>query len=144
MLGWLGLGCENREVEFVTFVSQCSPSLSTSAPPLTVKNVCEVVQGVEWTVLGARLIGSLKCDEIGQIRYISVEDRIRLVIEYWLAGGDIDSGKPSWRLLISNLDYANLTETADNIRHFAEAVLGKSCNSISVSTFLYSDKSFLT
>jgi len=44
----------------------------------------------------------------------------------------------SWRDVIWALDHAYATKSADNIRHFAEPVRGKSYLSINVSTFLYS------
>ena len=139
MLGWLGLGCQNREVELVTFVSHCSPSLSTSAPPLTVGNVCEAVQGVPWRVLGKSLIPGDEYDEIEQLQDTSNEERLRAVVECWLGGGGTAvRQEPSWRRLIWALDDENQTSVADTIRHFVEPVLGKSCDCISISTFLYS------
>ena len=92
------------------------------------------MQGVEWTVLGGWLIPGGKCDEIKQLQDTSNENRLRAVVECWLGGG----GEPSWRRLIWTLDEEGQTQVADKIRHFAEPVLGKSCDSISVSTFLYS------
>ena len=73
-----------------------------------------------------------KLDEIER-QHQSDEDRLCAVIEYWLQGDE----EPSWRRIILTLD--GTTETtaavADGIRHFAEPLPGKSCNSI---TFLYS------
>ena len=140
MLGWLGLACQHREVEFVTFcLFHTVLPPSTSAPPLTVENVCEAVQGVKWTVLGRGLIPSGKYDEIEQLHDTSNENRLRAVVECWLGGGgEAVRQEPSWRRLICTLDEEGQTQFADKIRHFAEPVLGKSCDSISVSTFLYS------
>ena len=137
MLGWLGLSCQKRVCN-VLFVFHCSPSLSTSAPPLTVENVCEAMQGVEWTLLGGWLIPSDKYDKIEQLQDTSNENRLRAVVECWLGGGHATGWEPSWRRLIWKLDRKGQTQVADKIRHFAEPVLGKSCDSISVSTFLYS------
>ena len=97
------------------------------------------MQGVEWTVLGRGLIrwGSLsgKYDEIRQLQDTSNENRLRAVVECWLGGGGHCVGQePSWRRLIWTLDDSGQTRVADKIRHFAEPVLGKSCDSISVST----------
>ena len=138
MLGWLGLSCQKRVCN-VLFVFHCSPSLSTSAPPLTVENVCEAVQGVEWTLLGERFILSDEYEEIEELHDTSNENRLRAVVECWLGGsGETVRQGPSWRRLIWTLDDNGQTQVADKIRHFAEPVLGKSCDSISVSTFLYS------
>jgi len=129
----------------ILFVSHCSPSLSTLAPPLTVENICEAVQGVEWTLLGynhipsRRLIPYDKYDEIRQLQDTSNENRLRAVVKCWLGGDGHAVGQgPSWRWLIWTLDDNGQTRVADNIRHFAEPVLGKSCDSISVPTFFYS------
>ena len=120
-------------------LSHCSPSLSTSAPPLTVENVCEAMQGVEWTVLGECLIDDDEYDEIEECHNTGNENRLRAVVECWLGGGGHGVGQePSWRSRIRTLDAYGQTQVADSIRHFAEPVLGKSCDSISVSTFLYS------
>jgi len=96
------------------------------------------VQGVEWTVLGSGLIGHFKYNHIKQLQDTSNENRLRAVVEYWLGGGRYVGEEPSWRRLIWTLDEEGQTQVADKIRHFAEPVLGKSCVSISVSTFLYS------
>ena len=65
----------------------------------------------------------------------SDDSRLRAVIECWLQGEGWDE-EPSWRRIIWRLDSANETRVAaDNIRHFAESLPGKSCDSI---TFLYS------
>ena len=133
-LGWIAAA----SVRNILFVSHCSPSLSTSAPPLTVENVCEAVQGVEWTVLGRRLIPKDKYDEMKQLQDTSNENHLRAVVERWLGGGHATGQEPSWRSLILMLDDYGQTQVADKIRHFAEPVLGKSCDSISVSAFLYS------
>ena len=125
-----------------SFISHCSPSLSTSAPPLTVDNVLTAVQGVDWWTLGEVLLAkyyrvnvpvgvesSLK--EI-QGQHQSDADRLHAVVTTWVQGGGLDK-EPSWRRLIWSLDRIKMTSYADNIRHFAEPVLGKSCDS-SLST----------
>ena len=129
----------------ISFISHCSPSLSTSVPPLTADNVLTAVQGMHWRRLGEELLpgeiiqGTLyypKVDEIQQ-QHLSDGDRLRAVVETWVQGGGIHK-EPSWRGLIWALDYLNMTGVADTIRDLSEPVLGKSCDSISVSTFLYS------
>ena len=60
---------------------------------------------------------------------------LRAVIECWLQGEGLYEEEPSWRRIIWALDHANETRAADNTRHFAEPLPGKSCDSI---TFLYS------
>ena len=96
------------------------------------------MQGVEWTVLGRLLIGWDKYDELKQLQDTSNENHLRAVVEHWLGGEHAAGYEPSWRRLIWTLDVKGQTQVADKIRHFAEPVLGKSCDSISVSTFLYS------
>jgi len=138
----------------ISFISHCSPSLSTSAPPLTVDNVLTAVQGVDWRRLGEVLLAegffvSGYVDDSTRKPYgaesslkkihgqhQSDADRIHAVVTTWVQGRGLDK-EPSWRRLIWNLDHIKLTSYADNIRHFAEPVLGKSCDS-NLSTFLYS------
>ena len=102
------------------------------------------VQGVNWRTLAKRLLPSEynekleriypKLDEIEQF-YQFDGDRLRAVIECWIQGDGRDK-QPSWRWIIYHLDWADeTTKIADNIRHFAEPISGKSCDSISVSTF---------
>ena len=118
-------------------VRVCSPSLSTSAPPLTVDTVLTAVQGVNYRALAERLLhaeftvveGKVnwffpKLDE-DDLLYLSDDDCLRAVIECWMQGNGIDE-KPSWRRIIYALDVANDTRIADNIRHHAEPVSGKS------------------
>ena len=119
----------------ISFISHCSPSLSTSAPPLTVDNVLTAVQGVHWRTLGEALLGSSRVDAIG-LQHQSDDDRLHAVVGTWVHVWFFL--KPSWRRLILKLDGSNMTGVADTFRHYAEPVLGKSCDSISVSTFLYS------
>ena len=131
----------------ISFISHCSPSLSISAPPLTVDNVLTAVQRVYWRTLGEELLAKhydvwnnpvgaeSKLKEI-QGQYQSNADRLHAVVTAWVHGDGYDK-EPSWRRLIWNLDHIKMTSYADNIRHFAEPVLGKSCDS-SLSTFLYS------
>ena len=87
-----------------------------------------------WTVLGERLILSDKCYEIEQLQDTSNEERLRAVVECWFDTGEAIGRKPSWRWIILALDRAHQTRVSDTIRHFGEPVLGKSCDSISVST----------
>ena len=91
-----------------------------------------------WTVLGQRLIGSGKCREINKLQDTSNEERLRAVVECWLGGGAVGVYEPSWRRLIWTLDHENQTSVADTIRRFTEPVLGKSCDSTTVSTFCIS------
>ena len=97
--------------------------------------VLTAVQGVNWRTLGKRLLlyDYSKLNEIEQL-YQSDDDRLRAVIERWMQG-DREDEQPSWRRIVWALDDADETRIADNIRHFAEPVSGKSCDSISVSTF---------
>ena len=96
------------------------------------------MQGVEWTLLGEQFIPDGNYDEIEHLHDTRNENRLRAVVECWLGGGGEALGeKPSWRRLIWTLDHKGQTQVADKIRHFAEPVLGKSYDSISVSTFLY-------
>ena len=109
------------------------------------ENILAAVQGVPWRELGEELIygvhshifplgGYPKLDEIEK-QHQSVNSRLRAVIECWLQGEGKDK-EPSWRALIWRLDYANETRAvADRIKHCAEPLPGKSCDSI---TFLYS------
>jgi len=127
----------------INFISHCSPSLSTSAPPLTVDSVLKAVQGVDWRRLGKVLLryqwwsGSYpKINEI-EMQHQCDDDRLHAVVKTWLQG-DGRHGEPSWRYLIWMLDRSKITKVADNIRHFAEPVLGKWYDPISVSTFFYS------
>ena len=129
----------------ISFISHCSPSLSTSAPPLTVDNVLTAVQGVHWRTLGERLLPVEiiqrkwcypKLNKI-ENQHQSDDDRLHAVVNSWVLGEGKDR-EPSWRHLIWVLDHHNMAGVADNMRQFAEPVLGKSCDSISVSTFFYS------
>ena len=96
------------------------------------------MQGVPWTVLGERLIGSGKYREIKRLQDTSNEERLRAVVECWLGGGAASGYEPSWRRLICTLDHVNQTSVADTIRRFTEPVIGKSCDSTTVSTFCIS------
>ena len=117
----------------ISFISHCSPSLSTSAPPLTVDNVLTAVQGVDWRTLGEELfplqfiggkVSYPTLDKIGE-QHLSSDDRLHAVVTTWIQGGGRDK-EPSWRSLIWRLDRRNIASVADSIRHFAEPVLGKS------------------
>jgi len=114
-------------------ISHCSPSLSTSAPPLTVDNVLTAVHGVDWRTLGEVILHFVTLDAgevvsqldlLGQ-QYKSNDDRLHAVVETYVQGGGKDE-EPSWRSLIWRLDGENIASVADSIRHFAEPVLGKS------------------
>ena len=98
------------------------------------------MQGVEWTALAGELapMSRKKYRQIGLLHDASNENRLRAVVEHWLGGGHGAGWEPSWRRLIWTLDGEGQTRVVDKIRHFAEPVLGKSYDSISVSTFLYS------
>ena len=104
------------------------------------------VQGVAWRKLGEELIRGHynteshqwdcpKLDEIER-QHQSDDSCLRAVIEYWLQGEGRDE-EPSWRRIILALDGATETRAAaaDSIRHYAEPLPGKPCDSI---TFLYS------
>ena len=103
------------------------------------------MQGVAWRKLGEELIeyGDYnteshqlhypKLDEIEK-QHQSDDSRLRTVIECWLQG-EGKGEELSWRRIILALDGAKATKAADSIRHFAEPLPGKSCDSI---TFLYS------
>ena len=119
------------EDDIITFVSHFPPPFSTSA--LTVENILTVVQGVPWRSLGARIFPSGIYDEIDRQHHTD-DDRLRAVVQRFLQGDGVDK-EPSWRRIILALDGANETRAANSIRHFAEPLTGKSCDSI---TFLYS------
>ena len=121
----------------ISFISHCSPSLSTSAPPLTVDSVLTAVQGVDWRTLGEALLcthystvsheprgAESKLEKI-QGQHWSDADRLHAVVNTWVKGRGYDK-ETSWRHLIHRLDMGRMTEVADSIRHFAEPVLGKS------------------
>ena len=125
-----------------TLFSPPTTLLSTLAPPLTVENILTAVQGVAWRKLGERLLpltesgglwGYHKLDEIER-QHQSDDSRLHAVIECWLQG-EGRGEEPSWRVLIWRLDGAEATKAADTIRHLAEPLPGKSCDSI---MFLYS------
>ena len=109
-------------------------------------NVLTAVQGVHWRTLGEELLHltedydddtyELIYPELNMIeqQHQSDDDRLHAVVKTWVLGEGVDR-EPSWRRLIWRLDHCNMTGVADNMRQFAEPVLGKSCDSISVSTF---------
>ena len=99
------------------------------------------MQGVAQRKLGERLLrsnvvgGYPKLDEIERQHHSAGESCVHAVIDCWLQGDGKDK-EPSWRALIWRLDKENETSAAaDSIRHYAEPLPGKSCDSI---TFLYS------
>ena len=105
------------------------PPLSTLAPPLTVKNILTSVQGVSWRSLGEKIIPARIYDEITS-QHHSDDDCLHSVVQHFLHSDGVDK-EPSWRRIIWALDHANETNTAsDPIRHFAEPLPGKSCDSI--------------
>ena len=107
----------------------------SSVPPLTVEGILKFLPGVDWRTLGERLIPGRVFAEIIR-QHQSDDSRLRAVIECWLQGEGLYEEEPSWRRMIWILNSANETRAAaDNIRHFAEPLPGKSCDSI---TFLYS------
>ena len=119
----------------------CIKFLSISAPPLTVDNVLDAVQGVHWKTLGEALLLSVTqifLDDKELLDKIkrSDDDRLHAVVKTWVQGDGVDK-KTSWRHLVWRLDHGDMTESADKFRHFAELLLGKSCDSIRVSIFLY-------
>ena len=96
----------------------------------------KAVQGVAWRKLGEGLIGGdyntesdqfdyPKLDEIER-QHQSDDSRLHAVIECWLQGDGVGR-EPSWRALIWRLDRGN---AADRVRHLAEPLPGKSCDSI--------------
>ena len=106
-----------------SFYFTCSPSLSTSAPPFTVDNILTAIQGVNWRTL----------DEV--LRYIySVDDDYTNVcdddLHHAVATALFQSEEMymykerSWRHLIWRLDHHDMIGVADNIRQYAETVLG--------------------
>lgn len=112
-------------------------------------NVLTAVQEVDWRTLGKVLLplellrGEFSyptLDKIGE-QYLSDDDRLRAVVETWVQGDGWDK-KPSWRQFIWTLDWGEMTGVADNVRRFAESVLGKSCDSIIALFTMYT--SFLT
>ena len=93
------------------------------------ENILTAVQGVPWTSLGERIIPAYTYHEIEQ-QCLSNESSLHSVIECWLQGERVDK-EPSWRRIIWALDDTNETRAAaDNIRHLAEPLLGKSCDFI--------------
>ena len=64
-------------------------------------------------------------------QYQSNDDRLHAVVDRWLCGKGKD-WEPSWRELIWILDHADENRVADNMRHFAEPVLGMLHDSITV------------
>ena len=102
------------------------------------------MQGVAWRKLGEELIHGDYNTESHQLEYPKVDEierqhqsddnRLLAVIECWLQGEGRDE-EPSWRALIWRLDWGDATRAvADRVRHLAEPLPGKSCDSI---TFLY-------
>lgn len=105
------------------------------------------VQGENWRVLGRRIFPGEYHQESHQWifpklyaieqQYESDNDCLRAVVECWVQRGGSNK-ELSWRDVVWTLDHAYATNSADNMRHFAEPVLGKSYLSINVSTFLCS------
>ena len=96
------------------------------------ESVLKFLPGVAWRTLGGWLIPSGMFHEIER-QHQSDDSRLRAVIECWLQGEGWDK-EPSWRALIRRLDSVTKTRAvADNIRHFAEPLPGKPCDSITYS-----------
>ena len=97
----------------------------SSVPPLTVEGILKFLPGVAWRRLWERLIPYRVFAEIER-QHQSDDSRLRAVIECWLQGERKDK-EPSWRKIIWTLDGTKDTRAAaDNIRHFAEPLPGKS------------------
>ena len=97
-----------------------------SVQPLRVDTVLRALQGVkDWKRLGESLIGCTnpKLIEI-QTQSRSSVDRLRAVVEHWLQNG----GRPSWRVIMWALDWAEESQLADPIRDYAEPPRGESSN----------------
>ena len=89
------------------------------------EDVLKFVPGVAWRALGERFIPSGVFDDIER-QHQSDESCLHAVIECWLQGDGVDE-EPSWRRIIWALDEEKETRSAaDNIRHFAEPLPGKS------------------
>ena len=98
----------------------------SSVPPLTVEGILKFLPGVAWRTLGEMLIPSGVFAEIRR-QHQSDDSRLRAVIECWLQGEGLYEEEPSWRRIIWALDGAKETRAAaDNTRHFAEPLPGKS------------------
>ena len=96
------------------------------------EGVLKFVPGVAWRRLGKALILCTVFHEIKK-QHQSDDSRLRAVIECWLQGDGVDK-EPLWRRIILTLDGATETKPfANTIRHFAEPLSGKLCDSI---TFL--------
>ena len=70
-------------------------------------------------------------------QYHSNDDRLHAVVDRWLCGKGKD-WEPSWRELIWVLDHADENRVADNMRHFAEPVLGMLHDSVTFLCSMYS------
>ena len=106
-----------------------SLSLS-SAPPLTLDNVWNVVKNVRsWRTLGEHVYSpfSFYLDDI-QRQHVSDEACLKAVIEKFLSGQGRYS-PPSWRALIWSLYVMNELQLAEHIRSFAEPVQGNESHS---------------
>ena len=97
----------------------------SSVPPLTVEGILKFLPGVAWRTLGKRLIPRRVFAEIER-QHQSDDSRLHAVIECWLQG-EGKGEEPSWRRIILALDDAKETRAAaDNTRHLAEPLPGKS------------------
>lgn len=113
------------------------PSLSNSAPPLTVDTILTALQGANWKSLGENIfprdlrttIGEENiwfCPKVYEIQKIQPDEyRLRAVVECWVHGDGKWNEGLSWRRIIYELDRANETRIADTIRHFAEPIPGR-------------------
>ena len=96
------------------------PTLTHTAPPLTVENVIKVLKRVRyWKNLGAWLrVPSFTLNVI-ESKHFTEEEQVTAVVKYWI---EIDP-TPSWSRLIWALDQAE-PDTADGVRHYAEPPTG--------------------
>ena len=98
----------------------------SSAPPLTLDNVWNVVKNIRsWRTLGQHICNydSFMLNDI-QRRHVSDEACIKAVIKGFLSGKGYRYHQPSWRALIWSLYQSNEIQLAEHIRSFAEPVQG--------------------
>ena len=87
---------------------------------LTVNNIIEAIQGLDWRKFGTTLyIPDSKLDEISQ-EYVTDKQRETAVVRYWLLWDPL----ASWRRIIHELYLDDEEERADRIRHYAEELTG--------------------
>ena len=87
---------------------------------LTVNNIIEAIQGLDWRKFGRTLyIPDSKLDEISQ-EYVTDKQRETAVVRYWLLRDPL----ASWRRIIHELYLDDEEEQADRIHHYAEELTG--------------------